>query len=81
MARARRAFLTQLDSELWPECELRDETMAILGITDVESLPADVRPRHHSLVLEEGAQWLAGRDREEAVPRLTTQRARLSVST
>jgi predicted ATPase/DNA-binding SARP family transcriptional activator len=64
-------IVTRMDSELWPECELRDETMAILGITDLESLPANVSPRHHSVVLEEGAQWLAERDGGEAVPRVT----------
>jgi predicted ATPase/DNA-binding SARP family transcriptional activator len=62
-------IVTELDSELWPECELRDETMAILGITDLESLLANTLPRHHAIVLEEGAAWLAQRDREETARR------------
>jgi predicted ATPase/DNA-binding SARP family transcriptional activator len=74
-------IVTQLDSELWPECELRDETMAILGISDLESLSSNIRPRHDSLVLEEGAQWLAERDGEETVPRVTTHRAGFPVRT
>lgn len=68
-------IVTQLDAELWPESELREETMAILGVSDLESLSADIRPRHDSLVLEEAAQWLAERDGQEAVPRVRLQRS------
>jgi hypothetical protein len=68
-------IVTELDSDLWPECELRDETMAILGLTDLGSLRAGTAPRHHAIVLEEAAAWLADRDHGETAFRTTARQA------
>jgi len=58
-------IVAALDSDLWPECVLRDETMTILGITEVEPLLETTPPLDHATALSEAAAWLAGRDPAE----------------
>ena len=58
LAQAER-IVAMLDSELWPESVLRDETMAILGIDDVTALLAGIPPLDHAAALSEAAAWLA----------------------
>jgi hypothetical protein len=58
-----------LDSELWPECVLRDETMAILGIADVTALLDSTPPLDHQAAVEAAAAWLAARPPAETAPR------------
>jgi len=58
-----------LDSELWPESVLRDETMAVLGISDLAPLLERTPPLDHAAALAEAAAWLAERDPAETAPR------------
>jgi predicted ATPase/DNA-binding SARP family transcriptional activator len=59
----------EFDLEIWPEGELRDETMAILGIDDLAPLLAATEPLDHAAAFAEAAAWLAGRDPTEQTPR------------
>jgi predicted ATPase/DNA-binding SARP family transcriptional activator len=68
LAQAER-IVDALDSELWPESVLRDETLAILGIADARSLLQSTPPLDHAAALGEAAAWLAGRDPNEVSPR------------
>ena len=51
-----------LDSELWPESVLRDETLAVLGIEDVDDLRDGIRPLDHAAALAQAITWLGQRD-------------------
>lgn len=57
------------DSQLWPESEVRDETMAVLNLDDLAPLLEDEPPRDHVVVLSEATAWLACRDPLEQVTR------------
>ena len=62
-------ILAAIDSELWPESVLRDETVAVLGIKDLAPLLDSTPPLDHAAALAEAAAWLAGRDPAEEAPR------------
>jgi predicted ATPase/DNA-binding SARP family transcriptional activator len=62
-------IIAALDSELWPECVLRDETVALLGIDDLAPLLERTPPLDHVAALAEAAAWLAERDPAETAPR------------
>jgi predicted ATPase/DNA-binding SARP family transcriptional activator len=66
-------IVAALDSDLWPESVLRDETLTILGITDLEPLLQQTPPLDHAAALTEAAAWLAGRDPDERSPRAGVQ--------
>ena len=69
LAQAER-IVESIDSELWPECVLRDETLAVLGIADLgraARLDAAARPRGGAG--RRPPTWLAGRDPDERAPR------------
>ena len=59
-----------LDSELWPESVLRDETLAVLGIANVDELRDGVQPLDHAAALAQAITWLSGRDSDERSVRL-----------
>jgi predicted ATPase len=59
----------QVDTDYWPESVLRDETMAILRITDLSRLLEATPPLDHATALAQAAAWLAERDPDEAAPR------------
>ncbi len=59
----------EFDLEIWPEGELRDETMAILGIDDLQALVAATEPLDHAAAFAQATVWLAGRDPTEQAPR------------
>ena len=59
----------EFDLEIWPEGELRDETMAILGIEDLQPLVDATEPLEHAAAFAEAAAWLAARDPNEQAPR------------
>ncbi len=63
-------ILADLDSELWPESVLRDETLAVLGITALEPLLESTPLLDHPAALDQAVTWLAGRDPSETAPRL-----------
>jgi hypothetical protein len=62
-------IVAQLDSELWPERELRDETLEVLEIGDLAPLLAATPPLDHAAALSEAAAWLATREPGESAPR------------
>lgn len=62
-------ILTALGVELWPECVLRDETLAVLEISDLGAVLASTPPLDHTAALAAAAAWLAGRDSDERAPR------------
>ncbi len=62
-------ILTALGVELWPECVLREETLAVLGISDLDAALASTPPLDHAAALAAAAAWLAGRDPGEQAPR------------
>jgi hypothetical protein len=66
-------IVAALDAELWPECVLRDETMAVLGITDVTPFLDATLPLDHAAAVDAGAAWLAGRPSSEKSPRRLLQ--------
>ncbi len=68
LAHAERIVLA-LDSELWPESVLRDETLAVLQIDDLSPLLEATPQLDHAVALAEAAAWLADRDPEEKAPR------------
>jgi hypothetical protein len=62
-------LIAPLDAELWPESVLRDETLAILRITDLSPLLAATPPLDHTVALAEASAWLAQREPDETAPR------------
>jgi predicted ATPase/DNA-binding SARP family transcriptional activator len=62
-------IIAALDSQLWPESVLRDETVEVLGIKDLTSLLDSTPPLDHAVALAEAVAWLATRDPAEAAPR------------
>jgi len=62
-------ILAALGVELWPECVLRDETLAVLGISDPDAVLASTPPLDHAAALAAAAAWLARRDPGEQAPR------------
>jgi hypothetical protein len=65
LAHAQR-ILVELDGDIWPESNLRDETMAVLGLVDLAQLLADTPPLDHTSALEHANAWLRSRDPDEA---------------
>ncbi len=62
-------IIAAIDSELWPECVLRDETAAVLQIADLGALLDRTAPLDHAAALTEAVAWLAGRSSAETSPR------------
>jgi len=62
-------IIAALDSELWPESVLRDETVAVLCIEDLTPLLDATPPLDHAAALVQAAAWLAARDPSENSPR------------
>jgi predicted ATPase/DNA-binding SARP family transcriptional activator len=58
-----------LDSKLWPESVLRDETLEVLGIADSTQLIEATAPLDHAAALAEALAWLEARDPGEKSPR------------
>ena len=68
-------ILAELDSAIWPESILRDETMAVLGIDDLAPLVARTPVVDHPSAVADAAAWLSARDPGETV------RANLTMAT
>jgi predicted ATPase/DNA-binding SARP family transcriptional activator len=64
-------ILAASDSEIWPESILREETMAVLGITDLDAVLSDTAALDHAAALAAASDWLAERDPGEQAPRAT----------
>ena len=69
-------IVSAIDAELWPECVLRDETAAALGLDDLAALPEVAPALDHVAALAEAASWLAERDPAETAPRLVSRALR-----
>jgi predicted ATPase/DNA-binding SARP family transcriptional activator len=59
--------LAELETELWPESMIRDETMALLGIEDLTSVLRKTPPLEPAAALAEAVAWLHQVD-VDAVP-------------
>jgi predicted ATPase/DNA-binding SARP family transcriptional activator len=59
----------QVGTDYWPESVLRDETIMILGITDLSRLLEATPPLDQATALAKAAAWLAERHPDEAAPR------------
>ncbi|HET6866732.1 MAG TPA: BTAD domain-containing putative transcriptional regulator [Solirubrobacteraceae bacterium] len=68
LAHAERIVVT-IDSELWPESILRDESLAVLSISERGALLDAVPSLDHATVLAQAAAWLATRDPSERATR------------
>jgi predicted ATPase/DNA-binding SARP family transcriptional activator len=64
-------ILAASDSAIWPESILREETMAVLGITNLDALLSSTPALDHAEALAAASDWLAARDPEEQAPRAT----------
>jgi predicted ATPase/DNA-binding SARP family transcriptional activator len=62
-------IVAALDSELWPESVLRDETLAILGLKDAASTLEGTLLLDPAEAIATAAAWLATRDPSESSPR------------
>jgi predicted ATPase/DNA-binding SARP family transcriptional activator len=62
-------IVVSIDSELWPESILRDETIEVLGIAERDSLLDTAAPIDQATALAEAAAWLATRDPAERASR------------
>lgn len=57
------------DIQLWPESELRDETMVVLGLKDLSPLLSSTPPLDQDAAVAAATAWLAARDPSETAPR------------
>jgi hypothetical protein len=62
-------IVAAIDSQLWPERELRDETLAVLGISDLAALLESTPPLDHVTAHAEAIAWVAGRSAAETATR------------
>jgi predicted ATPase/DNA-binding SARP family transcriptional activator len=67
-------ILAELNSPLWPESALRDETMEVLGLDDLTPVLASTPILEHAAALAEAAAWLAERGVDEKAPRDSPRR-------
>ena len=76
LARAEHLF-AELDTQFWPESDLRAETMAALDLVDLEAALAGVPRVDHETALALAAEWVASRSVEEVAPRVSGSSERL----
>ena len=62
-------IVAALDSQLWPESVLRDETMEVLGLDDLAGVLETTPELDHVVAMTDAHAWLAERDRDERVTR------------
>ncbi len=68
LAHAERILLA-LDSQLWPESVLRDETMEVLGLDDLAGVLETTPELDHIVAMTEATAWLAQRAGDERATR------------
>ena len=61
--------VTALDSQLWPESVLRDETMEVLGLDDLAGVLETTPELDHIVAMTEATAWLAQRAGDERATR------------
>ena len=62
-------IVAAIDSQLWPERVLRDEALAVLGVTDLGPLLESTPPLDHVTAHAEAIAWVAGRNAAERATR------------
>jgi predicted ATPase/DNA-binding SARP family transcriptional activator len=62
-------IVAAIDSQLWPERVLRDETLAVLGLSDLATLLESTPPLDHVTAHAEAIAWVAGRSAAETATR------------
>jgi predicted ATPase/DNA-binding SARP family transcriptional activator len=62
-------IVAAIDSQLWPERVLREETLAVLGITDLGPLLESTPPLDHVTAHAQAIAWVAGRSAAETATR------------
>ena len=62
-------IVSGIDSQLWPERVLREETLVVLGITDLGPLLDSTPPLDHVTAHAEAIAWVAGRSTAETAAR------------
>ncbi len=62
-------IVAAIDSQLWPERVLRDETLAVLRISDLGPLLESTPPLDHVTAHAEAIAWVAGRNAAETATR------------
>jgi predicted ATPase/DNA-binding SARP family transcriptional activator len=58
-----------IGGDMWPECQLRDETMQLLGLTNLTIPPEQTLAGDSTDILSRLQVWLSGRDSSERAPR------------
>jgi predicted ATPase len=61
--------VTAIDSDMWPECILRDECLAVLSIPEPSALLDGAPSLDHATALAQAEAWLATRDASERASR------------
>jgi hypothetical protein len=69
LAEAERLTAAALGGDMWPESQLRDETLQLLGLADSAALLDQTSAGDSTGILTELKSWLAGRDPSEQAPR------------
>jgi predicted ATPase/DNA-binding SARP family transcriptional activator len=66
-------IVSGIDSQLWPERVLREETLVVLGITDLGPLLDATPPLDHVTAHAEAIAWVAGRSTAETAARTASR--------
>ncbi len=69
LAEAERLTAAALGGDMWPESQLRDETLQLLGLANSAALLEQIPASDSNEVLTRLKSWLAGRDPSEQAPR------------
>jgi predicted ATPase len=69
LAEAERLTAAALGGDMWPESQLRDETLQLLGLADSGALLRQTSAGDSTEILTRLKSWLAGRDPSEQAPR------------
>ncbi len=62
-------IVAAIDSQLWPERVLRDETLAVLGLSDLGPLLESTPPLDHVTAHAQAIAWVGGRSAAERAAR------------
>ena len=62
-------IVAAIDSQLWPERVLRDETLAVLGCHRSRAAAESTPPLDHVTAHAEATAWVAGRNAAERATR------------
>jgi hypothetical protein len=69
LAEAESLTAAALGGDMWPESQLRDETLQLLGLADAAALLEQTSVGDSSEILTRLKSWLGGRDPSEQAPR------------